>query len=53
MHAITQMEIGTPLIQNNMGMMGANIAGGVSGSIGHHGGGANGSSGNPTGSSGH
>jgi hypothetical protein len=53
MHAITQMAINTQLIQNSMGTTDANIAGGASGSMGHHGGGASGSNGNPAGSSGH
>jgi hypothetical protein len=53
MNAITKMEISTQLIQNNMDTIDANITGGVSGSLGHHGGGASGSNGNPTGSSGH
>jgi hypothetical protein len=50
MHVITQMAIRTQLIQNSMSTTGANIAGGASGSMEHHGGG---SSGNPVGSSGH
>jgi hypothetical protein len=53
MNTITQMAIGTQLIQNSVGTIGANIAGGASGSMGHHEGGASGSSGNLTGSSGH
>jgi hypothetical protein len=51
--SITQMEIRTQLIQNSMGTIGANVEGGARSSIGHHGGGASGSSGNPIGSSGH
>jgi hypothetical protein len=53
MNAITQMEISTQLIQNIVGMIGTNIAGGASGSMGHHGGGVSGSSGNTIGLSGH
>jgi hypothetical protein len=53
MNVITQMAINTQLIYNSMGTMGANMASGASCSMGHHGGGASGSNGNPTRSSGH
>jgi hypothetical protein len=53
MNAITQMEISSQMIQNSLGTIGANLAGGASGSMGHQVGGASGSSGNQAGSSGH
>jgi hypothetical protein len=53
MNAIAQMAISTQMIQNSVGTIGANVAGGASGSRGHQGGGANGSSGFQSGASGH
>jgi hypothetical protein len=53
MNAIAQMAINTQMIQHSVSTMGANAAGGASGSGGHQGGGASGSSGSQGGASGH
>jgi hypothetical protein len=53
MNAIAQMAISSQMIHNSLGTIGANLAGGVSGSKGHQGGGASGSSGNQARLSGH
>jgi hypothetical protein len=53
MNAIAQMAINTQMIQHNVSTMGANVAGGASGSRGHQGGGASGSSGSQGRASGH
>jgi hypothetical protein len=45
MNAIAQLAINTQMIQHSVSTMGANAAGGASGSGGHQGGGASGSSG--------
>jgi hypothetical protein len=53
MNVIAQMAIITPMIQHSVSTMGANVAGGASGSGGHQGGGASVSSGSQGGASGH
>jgi hypothetical protein len=51
MNAIQQMAISAHMLHHNMSTIGANAAGGPSGSGGHQGGGASGSSGSQGGAS--
>jgi hypothetical protein len=53
MNAIAQMDISTQMIHRSVSTIGANAAGGASGSGGHQGGGASGSSGSQGGASAH